>query len=207
MYKLKQYFYSKFFKMKSISFFIFLFILASCSSSKVFVDYDESIDFTKYSTFNFYQPDSGLSEEDDIVLDAIEEDLTSKGLKSTVIAKSSINFYVEYYKQLSSTSVGVGLGVYGGAGGGAIGTEAPQGSKPVIALTVEVADALTNELVWQGVVERRMKTGFTEEQMEEFLRETVIMALENYPPKTEVAQDAQKEEEPNKEEDSSEDED
>ena len=181
--------------MKSFSLILLLAVLVSCKSSKTFVDYDESIDFTKYSTFNFYQPDSGLSEEeDDVVLEAIEEDLTSKGLQSTVIAKSSVNFYVEYYQQLSSTSMGVGLGVYGGAGGGAIGTEAPQGNRPVIALTIEVADALTNELIWQGVVERRMKANFTEEQMADFLRETAIMALESYPPKTPVAE-ASKEDE------------
>jgi len=180
--------------MKSASLIIFIALLVSCKSSKTFVDYDENIDFTKYSTFNFYQPDSGLSEEEDnIVLDAIEEDLTSKGLQSTVIAKSSVNFYVEYYRQLSSTSMGVGLGVYGGAGGGAIGTEAPQGNRPVIALTIEIADALTNELIWQGVVERKMKSNFTEEQMTDFLRETAVMALENYPPKTPVSEASEKE--------------
>lgn len=176
--------------MKSTSLILVLIFFVSCKSSKTFVDFDEGVDFTKYSTFNFYQPDSGLSEEeDDIVLDAIEQNLTSKGLESTVIAKSSVNFYVEYYRQLSSTSMGVGLGIYGGAGGGAIGTEAPQGTKPVIALTIEIADALTNELIWQGVVERKMKSSFTEEQMAEFLTETVSMALENYPPKTEASEE------------------
>lgn len=176
--------------MKSTSLFIFIVLFVSCKSSKSFVDYDESIDFTKYSTFNFYNPDSGLTpEEDEVVLDAIEENLTEKGLTSTVIAKSSINFYVEYYQQLSSTSMGAGLGIYGGTGGGAIGTEAPQGNKPVIALTIEVADALTNELIWQAVVERRMKTSFDEEQMHQFLVETVQMALENYPPKTQASEE------------------
>ncbi|MFO7701830.1 MAG: DUF4136 domain-containing protein [Psychroflexus maritimus] len=169
--------------MKLTSLFMLVVLLASCKSSKSFVDYDESIDFTKYSTFNFYNPNSGLTpEEDEVVLDAIEENLTEKGLSSTLIAKSSINFYVEYYQQLSSTSMGVSLGVYGGAIGGAIGTKTPQGNHPVIALTIEVADALTNELIWQGVVERKMKTSFNDEQMHQFLAETVSMTLKNYPP-------------------------
>jgi hypothetical protein len=52
-------------------------------------------------------------------------------------------------------------------------------------LTIEVADALTNELLWQGVIERRINSGLNEENRDKIFNEMVDEVMATYPPKTE----------------------
>ncbi len=154
-----------------------LFIFTSCKSTYVSFDFAEGVDFTKYQSFNFYEPDSGLSdEENESMMDAIQYNLESKGLVSELIAKSSINFYANFYESTTGQAPMMKIGVGG--------TDVTR-MDFYMELTVEIVDALTNELLWQGVVEKRINRGLNEENRDEIFTRMVDEVLASYPPKTE----------------------
>lgn len=163
------------------SLIIILLVLTSCNSPKVFTDYASNVDFTEYKTFNFYAiENSGLAPlDEDRVFVSIIDTLTAQGFEEKLIPDFKINFYAEVYNITSNSNFGIGIGGYTGALGGSI---TPQISKRNIALTIEFADGLTNDLFWQGVVEARFKEKLKGKARERFLQNLVGKVLEKYPP-------------------------
>ena len=68
--------------MKSVKLLILTLVVASCAPVKVSYDYEKTIDFSKYKTYNYYADlNSGLSELDTKRLKSIlDEVLESKGM-------------------------------------------------------------------------------------------------------------------------------
>jgi hypothetical protein len=158
-----------------------LLILTSCSAPKVFTDYASDVDFTEYKTFNFYAiENSGLAPlDEDRVFASIIDTLTSQGFQEKLIPDFKVNFYAEVYDVTSNSNFGIGIGGYSGGVGGSIN---PQITNRNIALTIEFADGLTNDLFWQGVVEARFKENLKGKAREKFLQSLVGKVLEKYPP-------------------------
>lgn len=169
-----------------MKFFLSLFVLVivmSCNTPKVFVDYNESANFDKYDSFDFYAlENSGLSRlDEDRVYSSIKDTLQAKGFEQKLIPKFKVNFYAEVFEENSGSNVGVGIGTFGGG----IGISAPQSSKRKIALTIEFADGLTNDLFWQAVVEANFDESLKGKAREEFFNNLVSEAIEEYPPELE----------------------
>ncbi|WP_019038224.1 DUF4136 domain-containing protein [Psychroflexus tropicus] len=162
-------------------FVLIVILLSSCSSPKVFTDYASDVDFDEYKSFAFYAlENSGLAPlDEDRIYETLQDTLTAKGFKEKLIPDFKINYYAEVFNQTSNSNFGVGIGGYNGAIGGTI---SPQTSKRNIALTIEFADGLTNNLFWQGVVEARFKENLKGKERAEFFRMLVGKVLENYPP-------------------------
>ena len=160
---------------------IIILAITSCTSPKVFTDYASDIDFNEYKSFNFYAiENSGLAPlDEDRVFGSIIDTLTSKGFEEKLIPDFKINFYAEVYDITSNSNFGIGIGGYSGGLAGSIN---PQITKRTIALTIEFADGLTNDLFWQGVVEARFKENLKGKAREEFLQTLVGKVLEKYPP-------------------------
>lgn len=156
-------------------------ILFSCTSPKVFTDYASDVEFDDYKSFAFYAiNNSGLARlDEDRVYFAIEDTLTAKGFEKKIIPDFKVNFYAEVFNQTSNSNFGVGIGGYSG---GVSGSISPQSVKRNIALTIEFADGLTNNLFWQGVVEARFDENLKGEEREEFFKILVGKVLETYPP-------------------------
>ncbi|MFN2261289.1 MAG: DUF4136 domain-containing protein [Psychroflexus sp.] len=169
--------------MKSLLSLFALAVLMSCNTPKVFVDYNESADFDKYQSFDFYAlENSGLSElDEDRIYTSIKDTLQVKGFEQKLIPKFKVNFYAEVFDESSGSNVGVGISTFGGG----IGISAPQSSKRKIALTIEFADGLTNDLFWQVVVEANFDENLKGKAREEFFNNLVSEALEQYPPELE----------------------
>lgn len=160
---------------------ILVIILASCGP-KVYIDYDSEVDFEKYQTFNFYDPsNSGLNELDNNrLIDAIKTQLDSLDKKPKLIPDFSIEFFAENYMLNQSHNVGISVG--GGVGG--IGGGIPVNTKEeMLSLTINFADALTDELFWQAVVEAEYDTDMKPEEKKLYFQELVREALSYYPPK------------------------
>lgn len=157
-------------------------ILFSCSSTKVFTDYASDVEFDEYKSFAFYAIDnSGLARlDEDRVYFALEDTLTAKGFEKKIIPDFKVNFYAEVFNKTSNSNFGLGIGGYSG---GVSGTISPQNAKRSIALTIEFADGLTNDLFWQGVVEASFNENLKGDEREEFFRNLVGRVLEKYPPK------------------------
>ena len=155
--------------------------MISCNTPKVFTDYAAETNFEEYKSFNFYAiENSGLSPLDgDRVYVTLVDSLVARGFEEKLIPDFKINFYAEVFDQTSNSNFGIGIGGYAGG----IGTMvSPQSSKRTIALTVEFADGLTNNLFWQGVVEARFKENLKGKAREEFIQSLVGEILQKYPP-------------------------
>lgn len=140
-------------------------LLAACAPSlKVNSDYDKSVDFTKYKTFVLYQSDSSNSAISQLnqerIKNAVIAAMQSKGftlatdapdlyvntvaiLKDKVALSSSTNYY------------GYG-GVYrpyywGGGMGGSSTTSYNVDHYKDGSLIIDVVDAGTKKLLWQGI--------------------------------------------------------
>ncbi|WP_127845106.1 DUF4136 domain-containing protein [Psychroflexus aestuariivivens] len=162
---------------------LILSIFLSCNTPMVFVDYNESANFEKYDSFDFYAiENSGLSRlDEDRVYNSIKDSLQAKGFKQKLIPKFKVNFYAEVFEEASGNNVNIGIGTFGGG----IGVSAPQSGKRKIALTIEFADGLTNDLFWQAVVEASFDENLKGKAREEFFNNLVSEALEEYPPELE----------------------
>ncbi|MFO7745827.1 MAG: DUF4136 domain-containing protein [Psychroflexus sp.] len=165
----------------SLSLILLPIILLSCNSPKVFTDYASDVEFEEYKSFAFYAiENSGLSQlDEDRIFVAIQDTLTAKGFKEKLIPDFKVNFYAEVFNQTSNSNFGIGIGGYNGGIGGTI---SPQNTKRSIALTVEFADGLTNNLFWQGVVEASFNENLKGKEREEFFRSLVGKILQKYPP-------------------------
>jgi hypothetical protein len=165
----------------SLSLILLSVLLVSCNSPKVFTDYASDVDFEEYKNFAFYAiENSGLSQlDEDRVYITIQDTLTAKGFKEKLIPDFKVNFYAEVFNRTSNSNFGIGIGGYNGGIGG---TVSPQNTKRSIALTVEFADGLTNDLFWQGVVEANFNENLKGKEREEFFRILVGKALKKYPP-------------------------
>jgi len=164
-----------------LGFLLVLLCFTSCTTPKVFTDYASDVDFDEYNSFAFYAiENSGLARlDEDRIYQTLQDTLSSKGFNEKLIPDFKINFYAEVFNGTSNSNFGIGIGGYNGAIGGSI---SPQNTKRNIALTIEFADGLTNNLFWQGVVEAKFNENMKGKEREEFLRMLVGKVLEKYPP-------------------------
>ena len=174
--------------MKAILLLCIGIILTSCSSTKVFTDYDENADIESYKTYNYYLVENtGLNDLDEKrVIKALDSLLPQKGYTQKKIPDFNVNFYIEKYTVESQNSIGLGLGGGGGAIGGGVSGGIPiNTSKDMVAMTLEFFDALNKELFWQAVVEARFKNNDNPNERQAFFNELIKKALEKYPPEKE----------------------
>ncbi len=156
-------------------------ILFSCSTPQVYSDYVYNVEFDEYESFAFYAiENSSLARlDEDRIYEALQDTLTAKGFERKLIPDFKINFYAEVFDRTSNSNFGVGLDGYSG---GASGPISPQNAKRTIALTIEFADGLTNDLFWQGIVETKFNENLKGDRRKEFFRDLIGKVLEKYPP-------------------------
>lgn len=166
---------------------VFAFILlASCSSVRVATDYDKKANFNNYNSFAFFKPGIDKAKINDLdkkrILRSIESQLTIKGMNKSetpdllvsIFTKENerVDVYNNYYGQ------GWGWGPYWGTGfyGNNV-SRTTEGS-----LYIDLIDAKTNELVWQGIGRSSLYTGNDITKKEEKINLIVSEILMAYPP-------------------------
>lgn len=132
---------------------LLLFALASCSSIRVYSDYDKKVDFSQYKTYAYYKNGIDKAEISDLdkkrILRAIDEVMAIKGFTKSetpdmlisINAKSEQNVNVNQYN--SGWGFGWGWGPFWG--GNTMVSTSTDGI-----LTIDVIDAKLKELIWQG---------------------------------------------------------
>lgn len=148
---------------------LFLILFSSCSSIKVVTDYDKSVDFTQYKTFEYY----GWADESDKILNrfdrerieqAFGQEFASRGLK---YVKEGGDLIVTLFivveqktQQSASTTYQGGYGYYGRYYGYGPGygwgptystTTISEYDYKVGTLVVDVFDAKDKKLIWEGI--------------------------------------------------------
>ena len=168
-----------------------LLLLTACSSS-VKYDYDVSQDFSRYKTFDLYAPGRHGKGGGDGLMDkrvraAVAAELQAKGFVREQVADP--DFLVACYpvfrtrRYRTTTRVGFGGGGWYRPWGYGVGTsfsqvhQYRQGS-----LIIEIVDAKTNQLVWQGADEGVL-TGLDDpERANDAVASAVKDTLAKFPP-------------------------
>ena len=173
--------------MKNITLLLITFILSSCTSIKVFSDYDRNIDFSNYETFAYFKPEIDKVDISDLdkrrILTALDSEMNLKGLSKSETPDLLIGFTTKAKEQIyvnTGNNFGWGWGWgfnpwFWGNGGYNSVTTRTEGT-----LYVNIIDAATKQLIWQGKgrggINEFMKN--RDERISLFVHEIV----ENYPP-------------------------
>jgi hypothetical protein len=173
--------------MKNITLLLITFILSSCTSIKVFSDYDRNIDFSNYETFAYFKPEIDKVDISDLdkrrILKALDSEMNLKGLSKSETPDLLIGFTTKAKEQIyvnTGNNFGWGWGwgfnpwFWGNGGYNSVSTRT-EGT-----LYVNIIDAATKQLIWQGKgrggINEFMKN--RDERISLFIHEIV----ENYPP-------------------------
>jgi hypothetical protein len=161
------------------------FILTSCSSVYVNMDYDKKANFENYKTYAYNKISVDKLEISDLdkkrILYALDAAMPTKGFSKSENPDILINIFTKERERVNVyNNMGWGPGWGWGMGWGmGMGftqtTTTPEGT-----LYIDIVDAKTKELVWQGIGTGYLTTNF--EKKDERIAEFVSKILEKYPP-------------------------
>lgn len=172
--------------LKLTSLLLVLLVFTSCTTVRVVTDYDREVNFNKYKSFAFYKPGVDKAEISDLdkkrILRAINSELAAKGLNKSDSPDLLVSLFTKERERVDvyNNNFGWGWGWnpwwYGGYYGNSV-SRSTEGS-----LYIDLIDAKTNELVWQGIGTARLITSGNIDKKEERIREIVREILMKYPP-------------------------
>tara|TARA_R100000935_G_scaffold38680_1_gene60014 strand:- start:126067 stop:126609 length:543 start_codon:yes stop_codon:yes gene_type:complete len=165
---------------------LLLFVFASCTSVRVATDYDRKANFSNYNSFAFYKPGIDEAKISDLdkkrILRAIDANLQAKGMTKSQSPALLVSIFTKERERVDvyNNNFGYGWGWnpwwYGNNWGSTV-SRSTEGS-----LYIDLIDAKTNELVWQGIGSSQLYTGSDIDRREEKIREIVSEILAEYPP-------------------------
>jgi len=177
--------------MKRFLLFATALLLTSCASIRVSSDYDTNINFNTYATYAFFKPGIDKVEISDLdkrrVLRALENTLATKGFTASETPDVLISFHTKAEKnvRVSESYLGWGgpfYGPYSGWGWG-WGFNRPYNinTSTTGMLYIDIIDASTKKLIWQGKGTGSLSKGSPQER-EERISAFVAEILAAYPP-------------------------
>ena len=131
-------------------------LLASCSSIRVFTDYDIEVDFTNYSSFAFYKPSIDQAEISDLdkrrILKSIESQMTAKGY---ILAENADLLVSIATDEESRVDINNQAWAFGWGWGFNPWMWGPMNNQTVSTynrgvLLIDILDADKKQLIWQG---------------------------------------------------------
>jgi hypothetical protein len=169
--------------MKNLSFILLLFLLASCSSVSVNSDYDKKVDFTSYKTYAYLKNAIDKVEISDLdkkrILRSIDEAMTTKNFTKSETPDVLISIFTKENERVdvyNNSGFGFGWSPFWGMGIGYnhVNTT-PEGT-----LIIDILDAKTKELVWQGEGSGYLTKNTDKKDAR--IKEFVDKILSQYPP-------------------------
>ena len=161
---------------------IILITLSSCSSVMVNADYDKKVSFTNYKSYAYLKSGIDKAEISDLdkkrILNAIDEIMPTKGLSKSGTPDVLISIFTKERERVDvyqNYGFGWGWNPYWGMGYSNV-TTTPEGT-----LFIDIIDAKTKELVWQGEGSGYLTKNT--EKKDARIKEFVSKILEQYPPK------------------------
>ncbi len=163
----------------------FLLLFSSCSSVRVVTDYDSSANFSSYKSFAFSKSQIDKIEISDLdkkrILSSVENQMLSKGyilstnpdLIVNIDTKSREDVYINRYNEYPY------YGWY--PFGMSMSTSYRPSSRIVGLLYIDIIDAKTGALLWQGNGSGTLSSNNS--SRDELINNFVIRLLESYPPK------------------------
>lgn len=155
----------------------------SCSSAKVMTDFDNAINFSDFKTYGYYEDvGKGLNELDiKRVISALNLEMEQNGFADLDNPDFFINITSKISESRNRNSIGIGLGNggFGLSGGIPIG-----GKKLNEEFVIEFVNSKTNQVIWEGILNSKIKEKRTPEEKEAHFQKVITKILEKYPPKS-----------------------
>ena len=166
------------------SLLLLILLLSSCSSSvRVVSDFDKEVDFTNYNTYAFHKPSVDAAKISDLdkrrILRAIDQELTEKGMVKSESPQIIIGIYTKEQERIDIYQNYHTWGwypYYYPYGASSHINQSTQGT-----LFIDILDAKTKNLIWQGIGYSDLVTGDMERK-EKRINEIVAKILTAYPP-------------------------
>ena len=161
-----------------------LMLLSSCSLMKVSYDYERTLDFSQYKTYNYYSDiDSGLSDLDhDRLLNKFDDAMKERGLTLSSSPDFYVNISSQELEKQQSTGVGVSVGGTGGNVGGGMSVGFPLGETMIRQMRFDFIDEDGIGLFWQAISESPLDEYATPLERKYDIEKLVKKVLEQYPP-------------------------
>ena len=176
--------------MKPISLFALVLVVffSSCSSVRVYSDYDKNVDFTPYKTYAYYKPGIDKVEISDLdkkrILRAIDQQMTAKGFTKSETPDLLINIFTKSREQVSVNQFNAGWGYGWGWGWNpwmmGMGNQTTVSTSTEGTLFIDLIDAKKKEMIWQG--EGIGTLTKNTDKKDEVVAEFVGKILAQYPP-------------------------
>jgi hypothetical protein len=165
---------------------LLLFLVASaCSTVRVATDYDTKANFSQYSSFAFYKPGVDKAQISDLdkkrILRAIDANLSNQGMTKSESPDLLVSIFTKERERVDvyNNNFGFGWGWnpwWGGGFGGRTVSRTTEGT-----LYIDLIDAKTNDLVWQGMGTANI-ANLSVEKKEARINQIVSEILAKYPP-------------------------
>jgi len=171
--------------MKFLYIFICTLLLVSCGPT-VGVDYDKEVNFSQYSTYNYFPTiKSGLNDLDDKrVIGVLDSLMQQRGFEKSETPQIYVNFYANEVVSNSRNTIGIGVGGGGGNVGVGVSGGIPIGGREINQqFTLDFIDATKDDLVWQAVIDGSYKEKANPQQKEAYYVAIMEKAIKKYPPK------------------------
>ncbi|AUP80314.1 DUF4136 domain-containing protein [Flavivirga eckloniae] len=172
--------------MKSLKTLLLVLLIIGCAPIRVSYDFDRTVDFNTYKTYNYYTDmNTGLSELDTKrLLNAIDKQMAVKGFSLSDKPDFFIDIKSNEYREANRSTVGVGLGGGGRNVGGGISVGIPVGQSNVNRrIIIDFVDENKKQLFWQAVSESNYNPNAIPGEREKKLNAVVEKVLIGYPPK------------------------
>ena len=150
-----------------------------CSSSKVMTDFDNTINFSDFKTYSFYEDvGQGLNELDvNRVTSVLKLEMKQRTFQEVENPDFFINITSKISENPNKNLIGIGLGNvgFGLSGGIPIG-----GKKLNEEFVIEFVNAKTDQVIWEGILNSTIKEKRTPEQKELHFNEIIKKILDTY---------------------------
>ena len=176
--------------MKTRLLFILSIALIACSSITTSYDYDKTVDFTKYKTYNFTEEAKkfGIQELNrDRLLAAIDAEMAKRGFTKSESPDALIDLLGKLEQKTTATATSSGGGMYGygryGYGGGFSTTTVNYDDYTEGTLFINFVDKSTEKIVWQGRGTKTLNETASPEKREANIKNGVAMIYQKFPVK------------------------
>lgn len=161
-------------------------LFLSCGTTLVDYDYDKSVDFSKYKSYNYdWDRVTGFSEFDERRFTRSTDSLLqSRGWQLSDTPDALITVQSSEYETTSRNSIGIGLGSGGGNIGVGVSGGIPIGGREMHReLDVMLIDASQNMVIWEARSESDLKAKATPDRRDSYFSKLVAQIFKKYPPK------------------------
>ena len=175
-------------------------MLSSCRTVDVVSDYDNRANFNSYKSYAFYKTGIDRAQISDLdkrrILRAVEFEMSQRGFQKSKSPDLLVNIFTTERQRVQVYNYGYGWGGWGWGGWGWGGWYGPYWGPywgggywgPYVssytegALFIDLIDAKTKQLVWQGKGVGTLSRYKKIEKKEQRIREFVYEIMRQYPP-------------------------